>query len=60
MTAAKRREIVEAIERRVRPTICETFSFGTGVASIEGRISRDDFETLIILAAGEPAASTSE
>lgn len=44
------------IERRVRPTICPTHGmFGT---TIEGRISQDDFDTLVNLA--REAASEQE
>ena len=42
--------ILEQICARVRPTICETFSFRTGTR-IEGRISKVDFETLVALVA---------
>lgn len=41
-------ELLQAIEQRVRPTICQTFS--TRGATVEGRISEDDFDTLLSLA----------
>lgn len=39
-------KIVAYIEARVRPTICPTYS-SAGTQSIEGRITRDDFDHLI-------------
>jgi hypothetical protein len=40
---------IAAIEQRVRPTICQTFSAGRW-ARVEGRISEDDFDALLALA----------
>lgn len=40
-------ELLQAIEGRVRPTICPTF--GVKGESIEGRISKEDFESLLRL-----------
>lgn len=37
---------IAEIEARVRPTICETWS-APGRCSIEGRITKEDFETLL-------------
>lgn len=42
--------IVREIETRVRPTICPTFSARGGEPTIEGRISAEDFDTLVTLA----------
>lgn len=39
---------LDEIEARVRPTICQTFS-GRG-ATVEGRISEDDFDFLLTTA----------
>jgi hypothetical protein len=54
---AKCLRIVGEIDARVRPTICPTFSGSTGRETIEGRISADDFETLLILAGGKVMAT---
>lgn len=48
------KELLAQIEQRVRPTICPTFS-SDGHERIEGRISADDFDVLIILASGHLA-----
>lgn len=45
MTDAK---LLQAIESRVRPTICETFN-SRGDVTIEGRILKADFEALLDL-----------
>lgn len=56
MPTAKRREppptvaIVAAIEARVRPTICPTFRADGSGERLEGRISAEDFNTLVTLA----------
>lgn len=41
---------LEQIEFRVRKTICPTYS-SDGKSTVEGRISKDDFETLLQLIA---------
>jgi hypothetical protein len=41
-------ELLQAIEARVRPTICETFNSSGGM-TVEGRILQTDFETLLDL-----------
>jgi hypothetical protein len=40
---------IAAIEARVRPTICQTYSTGRA-PTVEGRISEDDFDVLLTLA----------
>lgn len=47
---AGRQRMVDEIEARVRPTICTTLS--SRGETIEGRVSEDDFETLLRLARG--------
>lgn len=39
-------ELLQAIEGRIRPTICETYSSDGGM-TIEGRITRNDLESLL-------------
>ncbi len=41
-------ELLQAIEARVRPTICETYS-SDGQMTVEGRILKTDFEALLDL-----------
>jgi hypothetical protein len=40
---------IAAIEARVRPTICQTFS-SSRAPTVEGRISEDDLDVLLTLA----------
>lgn len=40
---------IAAIEQRVRPTICQTYS-SSRAPTVEGRISEDDFDALLSLA----------
>lgn len=41
-------DLLQAIEGRVRPTICETYS-SSGTMTVEGRILKSDFEALLDL-----------
>jgi len=41
-------DLLQAIEGRVRPTICETFNSRGGM-TVEGRILKTDFESLLNL-----------
>ena len=42
--------VLDEIEKRVRPTICATMSSDRPGARIEGRISEDDYDTLMAVA----------
>lgn len=46
--------VIDAIEQRVRPTICQTFSTGRA-PSVEGRITEDDLDVLLTAARGVAA-----
>lgn len=53
-------EAVALIEAKIRKTICNTYSSGGGL-SIEGRITKDDFEVLLSFAQiGVDATATIE
>ena len=47
-TAQSDAELLQSIEDRVRPTICETYN-SRGDMSVEGRITKTDFEALLSL-----------
>lgn len=51
---SRTKEFLVQIRQRVRSTICPTFS-SDGHERIEGRISEEDFEVLMILASGHLA-----
>lgn len=46
MTLKPLKQILDEIEQRVRPSICQTFSSRRGITS-EGRIQEDDYDTLL-------------
>lgn len=48
-------ELLQQIEDRVRPTICETFNSRGGM-TVEGRILKTDFEALLDLLARAKAS----
>lgn len=48
LTDGNRRELARAIATRVYPTICQTFNSRGGM-TVEGRISAEDFNTLMKL-----------
>lgn len=45
----ERNRLVQQIETRVRETVCATWSMARG-DTVEGRISQDDLDALVLLA----------